>query len=103
MSVIGNRLLLANRARLAFASTTRLLSQKSLTHSFTPAVSSKLLAAQTPLSSSSYLKKNYSTDKEDLKKKFDELVKDKDIVVFMKGIVLDKVYFSNSYNYFDLI
>ena len=84
MSVIGNRLLWANRIRVATLTATKLYSQKSSIQALTPLLNSKLLTPQT-LRFDSIIQNNYSTANEDLKKKFDALVKDKDIVVFMKG------------------
>lgn len=45
----------------------------------------KPLASNIKLSGLSEIRMNYSTESEGIKEKFDALVKDKDVVVFMKG------------------
>jgi len=87
---------MANRARLSITAATRLFSKKSIVQAFTPTVSLKLLKPPTVFSTDLVIKKNYSSANEDLKKRFDGLVKDKGIVVFMKGRHINQVILMNS-------
>ena len=81
MSTIASRLL--SRTRLSFPLVRKISSlqniQKCMPLTSTNASCSKMILFNVP-------KLSYSTDNKELKAKFDALVKDKNIVVFMKGI-----------------